>query len=125
MRQTKSLRRGSTRTVEDSRQCRIAEPETALESNERIYMTTATTKLSLEARRAKYGDYDPDRPAPRGGQIWEHRDGGKMYVLGRRTESPRADVWIQRRPFGDSHSDPHFIKHARFCAVTTGRWGCD
>jgi len=53
---------------------------------------------------------------PRAGDIWEHRDGGSIYVLS--TKSDR--VMIQRRPFGDSQAEPFSIQREVFDKIQRG-----
>ena len=49
-------------------------------------------------------------PNPQPGEIWEHHDGGSIYVTGR----DKSRVCIQRRPFGDSLAEPWWIRLRTF-----------
>lgn len=54
---------------------------------------------------------------PQGNEVWEHVDGGSVYVLRRRG----GMVQIQRRPFGDSLASPVVISLKTFTKQVTGR----
>lgn len=54
---------------------------------------------------------------PQPGEVWEHRDGGSVYVLAIGV----AQVRVQRRPFGDSQAQPWWQRLDMFHASTTGR----
>lgn len=54
---------------------------------------------------------------PKRGDIWEHADGGSIYV--RETSGPL--VHIQRRPFGDSQAIPRWIRLATFAKIAVDR----
>ena len=57
------------------------------------------------------------RQNPEPGEVWEHRDGGSVYVLDRGL----AMVKVQRRPFGDSMAHPWWQRIDNFHKSTTGR----
>lgn len=54
---------------------------------------------------------------PHAGEVWEHRDGGRVYVL----QLNHAQVQVQRRPFGDSQARPWWQKLENFHASVMGR----
>ncbi len=51
------------------------------------------------------------------GDIWEHTDGGSVFVLRRRGPS----VMVQRRPFGDSLAEPFWLEVPAFSRQVTGK----
>ncbi len=57
---------------------------------------------------------------PRTGEIWEHFDGGSIYVLATRGV---FHLWvkIQRRPFGDSLAKPKWVKQRTFDAMAVSK----
>lgn len=57
--------------------------------------------------------------APEPGDVWEHRDGGSMYIISRSVS--RDTVKIQRRPFGDSQAEPFNIRRSVFDKIQRGR----
>ncbi len=60
--------------------------------------------------------FDPD-DNPQPGEVWEHRDGGQMYIVLRGGTS----VAITRRPPGDSQAETVWLSLVRFHFETTGR----
>lgn len=53
---------------------------------------------------------------PQTGDIWEHCDGGSMYIVGRKPKWVR----VQRRPFGDSQALPFWLTLPDFGKRATG-----
>jgi hypothetical protein len=54
---------------------------------------------------------------PLSGQVWEHRDGGSLYIHGR---LPRM-VCVSRRPFGDSEARRFYMYSKTFVRKAVGR----
>jgi len=57
---------------------------------------------------------------PRPGDVYEHADGGSIYVVSRCTAGPKADVIIQRRPFGDKAAFQQRVRLVTFQTIATG-----
>lgn len=52
---------------------------------------------------------------PHAGEVWEHRDGGSLYLCARTARM----VCVQRRPRGDSQGEARWMRLSTFakCAV--------